>query len=106
MTELKAPFTVDSFDASVIEEPAQGPPRGRATLTKTYTGPVTGTAELEMLTCGQEGYVAIERIVGEFEGRAGTVVVQHGGVIGGLTESRVRRSPSSSPARAPARSPG
>ncbi len=83
MTELKAPFTVDTFDASAYDEPADGPPLGRARLTKTYTGPLVGTATLEMLTCGQEGYTAIERFVGTFGDRAGSVAFLHGGLMGG-----------------------
>lgn len=43
-THLEATFTVDSFDASAYDEPAEGPPLGRATLTKTYSGALTGTA--------------------------------------------------------------
>lgn len=82
-THREAAFSIDSFDATAYDEPADGPPLGRATLRKTFSGSLTGSSVVEMLTCGQEGYLANERVTGTLDGRAGTFVLQHGSVRGG-----------------------
>jgi hypothetical protein len=54
---------------------------------KTFTGDLTGTSVARLLACSEEGregagYIAMERVTGTLAGRTGTVVVQHGGLVG------------------------
>jgi hypothetical protein len=52
---------------------------------KRYLGELEGTSVAEVLTAqGPDGqaFVAIERVDGRLAGRAGTFVLQHGGLIG------------------------
>jgi len=55
-----------------------------ATLAKRYTGPLTAESKGHMLshttaTRGSAGYVALEHVVGQIEGRTGSFVLQHSG---------------------------
>lgn len=59
---------------------------GRHTLDKVYSGDLVGTAAGEMLSAGgtvpgSAGYVAIERVDGELDGRKGTFYLQHTGIL-------------------------
>lgn len=59
---------------------------GRVRFEKQFSGPLTATSEVHMLavrtaTEGSAGYVASERIVGSVDGRAGSFVVMHTGVM-------------------------
>lgn len=58
---------------------------GRMTLTKTFHGGLTGTGEGEMLGAmgpDQSGaYVAMERVRGALDGREGTFLLVHRGVM-------------------------
>lgn len=59
---------------------------GRLRFEKHFSGPLTATSEVHMLavrtaTEGSAGYVASERIVGSVDGRAGSFVVMHTGVM-------------------------
>jgi hypothetical protein len=83
--KLTATFEITSCDQAAYDEPADGPPLGKATLGKTYTGTLQATSTAHMLSCqtGQSpgdgaGYMAQERVVGTLDGRAGTFVLQHG----------------------------
>jgi hypothetical protein len=55
---------------------------GRMAIEKKYRGAIDASARGEMLTAGttvagSAGYVAVERVDGELEGRAGTFILQH-----------------------------
>lgn len=55
---------------------------GRKSIDKVFEGGITGTSVGEMLSAGgavkgSAGYVAIERVSGTVDGRAGTFVLQH-----------------------------
>jgi hypothetical protein len=57
---------------------------GRMLLTKKFSGDLTGTARGQMLTAmttvkGSAGYVAIDHVTGEIDGRKGSFVLQHSG---------------------------
>lgn len=57
---------------------------GRIAFDKTYTGMLKGTSRGEMLSAmaseqGSAGYVAIEAVKGELNGRSGSFVLQHYG---------------------------
>jgi Protein of unknown function (DUF3224) len=65
---------------------AEGSTLGRMTLAKQFHGDLDGTSKGEMLTAGTEvknsaGYVAIERVTGMLNGRAGSFVLQHSGTL-------------------------
>ncbi|HUQ09435.1 MAG TPA: DUF3224 domain-containing protein [Steroidobacteraceae bacterium] len=57
---------------------------GRMLLTKKFSGDLTATARGQMLTAmttvkGSAGYVAIDHVSGELDGRHGSFVLQHSG---------------------------
>jgi hypothetical protein len=58
---------------------------GRVSLSKTFRGPLTGTSVVAMTsaTVGEApaGYVAVELVTGTLDGRSGTFVLQHSGVV-------------------------
>jgi uncharacterized protein (TIGR02246 family) len=85
-----------SFDVQITqvdeEAFAGGHQLGRYNLTKQYHGGLDATAEGEMLTAltaveGSGGYVAIERVVGNLDGRSGSFVLQHSGAMSGGTQT-------------------
>ncbi|MEZ4702921.1 MAG: DUF3224 domain-containing protein, partial [Rhodothermales bacterium] len=78
--KIDIPFDITTWDPTPYDAPEAGPALFRVTVKKTYKGPLTGEGVAELLLCGQEGYLANERVSGELEGRSGTFVLQHGGV--------------------------
>lgn len=59
---------------------------GRLALHKQFTGDLVATGKGEMLTAltgvsGSAGYVAIERVTGTLQGRQGSFVFQHNGLM-------------------------
>jgi hypothetical protein len=55
-------------------------------IDKKFTGSLTATSQGEMLsamtpTQGSAGYVAIEQVIGELEGKKGSFVLQHFGLM-------------------------
>jgi hypothetical protein len=58
---------------------------GRVRMRKTFTGPLTGTGELAMTSAAvgeaPVGYSALELVTGTLEGRTGSFVLQHSGVV-------------------------
>ena len=87
---ITAAFAVTGWEQVALDEPAEGPPRSRATVTKTFTGELEGTSAAEVLTCGETAYTAQERITGRIDGRAGTFVIQHGAVTGDAADDEGR----------------
>jgi hypothetical protein len=84
-THLESPFTLDAWEPAegdpLADPDGAGPPTGRATIRKTYSGALVATSVTEILTCrGEQGaaYLAQERVVGELDGRRGSFVLQHG----------------------------
>lgn len=68
------------------DEGAEGSSLARMSLDKQFHGDLAGASKGEMLsagtsTKGSAGYVAIERVTGALEGRAGTFVLQHSGTM-------------------------
>ncbi|MBD3654740.1 DUF3224 domain-containing protein [Kangiella sp.] len=58
----------------------------RMSIEKVFTGPLDATSNGEMLsvmtpTKGSAGYIAIEQVVGSLEGKQGSFVLQHYGVM-------------------------
>lgn len=63
---------------ALYERRAEGPVLARVQIGKRYTGELEGDSAGEVQTCGQEGYLATERVAGRLAGREGTFVLQHG----------------------------
>lgn len=82
----EATFDIDAWQEAAYDAPEAESKLLRATVHKTFHGEVeaTSTAELLMVRAGEdggEGYVATERITGKVGDRAGSFVVQHGGIF-------------------------
>ncbi|MGC4093120.1 MAG: DUF3224 domain-containing protein [Polyangiaceae bacterium] len=78
------------FEVKMNAEPpydvADGVALGRASFDKRFTGPLEATSQVQMLSArtpvdGSGVYVALERIVGTLEGKAGSFVVHHTGLM-------------------------
>ena len=59
---------------------------GRMLLTKKFSGDLSGSARGQMLSAmtsvkGSAGYVAIDHVTGELDGRRGSFVLQHSGAM-------------------------
>ena len=78
------------FDVTVTPQPASSPTPGaqlgRMLLDKRYHGELEASAMGQMLsagtaTQGSAGYVAIEMVTGQLQGRSGSFVLQHHGLM-------------------------
>ncbi|MQS11181.1 DUF3224 domain-containing protein [Streptomyces kaniharaensis] len=74
-------FEVTGFEPVETEERTDAP-FGRIRISKTFTGGLSGTSEVRMLSVGDAAgapasYVAVERVTGELDGRKGSFVLQH-----------------------------
>ena len=59
---------------------------GRMALDKSFSGPLEATSQGEMLTGmtavkGSAGYVALEKVTGTLEGKSGSFLLQHFGIM-------------------------
>ena len=78
-----------------------GPQLGRLVLDKQFHGDLEATSKGEMLSAmtevkGSAGYVALERVTGVLQGRAGSFVLQHYGIMNrGVPDLRVTIVPDS-----------
>ncbi len=79
-----------TFDVKLVpqgaDDKAAGATLGRLTIDKHYHGALEATGEGQMLTAvtdvkGSAGYVALERVTGTLDGRAGSFVLQHSGTM-------------------------
>jgi hypothetical protein len=87
-TVVRIPFEVSGWepDPQPLELGEAGPVAfGRVRMRKTFSGPLTGTSELAMTSAAvgeaPVGYSALELVTGSLEGRSGTFVMQHSGVV-------------------------
>ncbi len=69
-----------------LARPVEGSPLGRMSLEKQFHGPLEAASTGEMLTAmssvqGSAAYSAIERVTGSLDGRRGSFVLQHTGVM-------------------------
>lgn len=69
-----------------IDDKSEDPTLGRMALDKQYHGDLEGTGKGQTLTAGSPakgagGYVAIEKVTGTLNGRAGSFVLQHSGIM-------------------------
>jgi len=65
---------------------AAGAALARVSIEKQFFGDLEATSRVEMLSAvteikGSAGYVAIERVMGRLNGRTGTFVLQHSGLM-------------------------
>ncbi len=85
MPSIRAPFTITARPAEEAE--ASGLPMvGRTTFDKVFSGgAIEGTSVVHFVSAAAEAgplsYVALERIEGTLDGRAGAFVLQHVGAI-------------------------
>ena len=68
------------------------PHLGRMSIDKQFNGDLEATSHGQMLTAmtdvkGSAGYVAIEKVVGTLQGKKGSFILQHNGMMGGGQES-------------------
>ena len=81
MSEAKGHFDVQTKPEATFDGGT-----GRFSLSKTFKGDLQGTSTGEMLavrtqTPGSAGYVLIKHVVGTLEGRSGTFMLQHHGIM-------------------------
>src|SRR3954452_19043139 len=88
MPLVKVPFEVTGWepDPASLELGDAGPVAfGRVTMRKTFTGALSGSSVLSMTSAAvgeaPVGYSALELVTGTLEGRSGTFVLQHSGVV-------------------------
>jgi hypothetical protein len=85
--EAHATGTFDVTLAAIgTDDKADGSTLGRMSIAKKFRGDLEGVSQGEMMTAmtefeGSAGYVAIERVTGTLNGRRGSFVLQHGGVM-------------------------
>ncbi len=85
MPTARGPMDVDMQpEPPFLEE--HGMTLSRNAVSKTFHGEMAGTSEAQMLaaftrTPGSAGYVAIEHFTGSVEGRSGSFVLQHSGIM-------------------------
>jgi len=80
------PRIAGTFETTLTPLEIEGDLMGRMQIAKRFHGPIEGTSTGQMLsaTTGMKGsavYVAIERVHGTVEGRRGSFVLHHTGVM-------------------------
>lgn len=85
MTRARGTFEVKLTPQDPGDESA-APSFGRLAIAKEFRGDLEGTSRGQMLSAitpvqGSAGYVALERVSGTLEGRAGAFVLQHSGTM-------------------------
>lgn len=79
-----------TFDVKITPVPADdyadAATLGRMTIDKQFSGDITGTSKGQMLTGmgsvkGSAAYSAIEKVTGTVNGRTGTFMLQHTGIM-------------------------
>jgi hypothetical protein len=79
-----SPFTNDRYDEEPYGE-GDEVERSRVHIARTFTGDLTGTATAEILIAksdGGGGYTGQDLITGTLNGKAGSFVIQHAGIMG------------------------
>jgi len=82
-----ARFAIKNWDEKPYSEGEGFPKLTRTSVTKTYTGDITGDGEVEYLMMyrsdGSASFVGLERIVGQIAGKTGSFVLQRIGTFEG-----------------------
>jgi hypothetical protein len=84
-------FSVKSDMIKTAQEQAS---LGRMSIHKSLEGPLSGTSKGEMLTAMNQlkssaGHIAVKRCEGEPEGKKGSFILQHFGIMRGGNESLI-----------------
>lgn len=79
-------FEVNLQPLDSFAQGGEGIRLGRMSIDKRFHGDLEATSQGEMLTAltnvqGSAGYVALEQVSGTLQGRAGTFVLQHFGIM-------------------------
>ena len=86
-TRANAVITVDKYEPSAYDEPAEGPALTRIHVEERFSGDISGTGVVEFLqaagTDGAASFVGIERVTGTVGGRAGSFLLQDAGTVAG-----------------------
>lgn len=82
---VKGTFTI-TMHAEPPYDVVEGVSLARASFDKVFSGPLTATSSVAMIGArtprdGSAGYVAIERVSGTLDGKRGSFVLQHNGVM-------------------------
>lgn len=81
--QITIPFQVTLWDLKPFDESPDNPTLSRGTVKKTFEGDLKGesTGQILMYSAadGSAGYTIMDKVSGEFNGRAGTFVMIHGG---------------------------
>jgi hypothetical protein len=84
-TRAQAVITVQTYEPSAYDEPADGPALTRIHVQESFSGDITGTGVVEFLQAaqadGSASFVGIERVTGELAGRSGTFLLQDAGTV-------------------------
>ena len=82
-----ARFAIKSWDEKPYNEGPDLPKLTRASVSKTYSGDITGEGQVEYLMMyrsdGSATFLGLERIVGRLAGKTGSFVLQRTGVFEG-----------------------
>lgn len=94
MINAEGEFQVELKPIDSHAEGVNGNTLGRMSILKRYSGSMQGESSGEMLTAlsqikGSAGYVAVEQFIGELDGKQGTFVMQHYGLMDNGHESLV-----------------
>jgi len=83
--KANARFAIKNWDEKPYSEGQGQPKLTRATVTKSYTGDISGDANVEYLMMyrsdGTATFVGLERVVGTIGGKSGSFVLQRTGVF-------------------------
>ncbi|MDQ2077119.1 DUF3224 domain-containing protein [Marinimicrobium sp. ABcell2] len=84
--QAKGTFTVQLDPKESYNPGTDGNRLGRMTIDKTFEGDLKAISQGEMLSArtplqGSAGYVALEQVSGELDGRSGSFVLQHFGTM-------------------------
>ena len=83
--QANARFAIKGWDEKPYHELTGQPKLTRASVSKTYTGDISGDANVEYLMMyrsdGTATFVGLERVVGQIAGKSGSFVMQRSGVF-------------------------
>ncbi len=84
-------FEVDLKPLNSYSQGSEGIQLGRLSIDKTFHGDLEAKSIGEMLSAmtavkGSAGYVAIEQVTGTLDGKQGSFVLQHFGIMSGKTQ--------------------
>jgi hypothetical protein len=84
-TRANAVITVQKYEPSAYEVPAEGPVLTRIHVEESFSGDIEGDGVVEFLQAaradGSASFVGIERVSGQLAGRAGTFLLQDAGTV-------------------------